>query len=631
MIRHKLANILLDDAAQFLQQPTLLHRSTSAVTRAEGDAWLLGPRGTHDFTTFFNALSVSRWREYTIARNFHLHLEVRGGAFTLSLTRANGFSWEAEPVEGSALEVPASDEWHVIELDLPNDPDDTVEAFAVSIEGDEGLLVRDSYYYAEVDEDRVRDVELALCTTTFRKESYILRNVDLVKRYVLGSDEPVAAHFTQHVVDNGRTLDVNALQTDRVRIHPNDNVGGSGGYARGMIEALRQEPRATHVLLMDDDVLVSPESIIRTYALLQIVDDEHADRFVEGAMMDLFEPDVRWEDIGYVTYYGDCVPLKPSAHMGQVHSVATNEMDQARPSLPGHGDQSQQYGGWWYCVIPVTAIEEHGLPLPLFVRYDDIEYALRCKARFMTMNGICLWHPSFVRRYSAAVERYQVTRNALVAQYATGVAPMADFVDHMFHLVQLELKKFNYTNAELVLDGFEDFLKGPAFLEQPGNAERAFMAANRRAEKLVPFSELRRQCKEQGIDLSAIYEVDGMKRADAIERRSFPQRLEDYLSFNGQRVDLGYVQKGTAAIIDVAGWLYPADLIRRKDTIVAVDLENQRGVIRHLDRDRFKAVWGRWQEDLKRLKANEAQLREAYSAAAPRMTSREFWESYLGI
>ena len=31
------------------------------------------------------------------------------------------------------------------------------------------------------------------------------------------------------------------------------------------------------------------------------------------------------------------------------------------------------YAGWWYCCIPVEHIEDRGLPLPVFVRGDDVE------------------------------------------------------------------------------------------------------------------------------------------------------------------------------------------------------------------------------------------------------------------
>lgn len=632
MTRCKLSNVLLDDSEQFLAAPTLLVRSTSRVFRTDDrtNLWRLSGPGVHDFTTFFNALSVQKWKEYTVARRFYLHLELRGPACEVRLTRADAFSWDAEEIDGCSTEIPASEDWRTVEIELPASERDVIEGFTIIVPQD-GVELRQGYYFTEVDPSEIRDVELALCTTTFKKESYIESNIEIVKTKILASDEPVAAHFTQHVVDNGRTLDIEALQSDRVRIYPNDNVGGSGGYARGMIAAMEQQPQATHVLLMDDDVVVQPESIMRTYNLLTLVNAQHQDSFISGAMMDLFEPDVRWEDIGFVTADGNCVPLKASSHIGLLHEVVSNEIQAPRPDVPGYEDQVQVYGGWWYCVIPMTQVKAYGLPLPLFVRYDDIEYALRCHATFMTMNGICLWHPSFVRRYSAAVERYQVTRNAMAAQCITDVAPMADFVKKLYHTVQLELKKFNYTNAELALDGFEDFLKGPAFFEDPKSVEQSFMRANANAEKLIPFKELKAEATSRGIDLTYIYDADSQKASDSVERRSFKDRMIDFVTFNGQRIDMGYIRKGTYAIIDVAGWLYPADRIRRCETIVAADLENQRGVIRSVDRERFKQVWRRYKADVKQFERDRERLKSEYAASRERFTSVSFWKHYLGI
>ena len=630
----KLANIVLEDTPQFLSEPLLLCRSTAPFhsTGGEDGSWVfLGP-GTHDFTTFFNALSVRRWREYTVAKEFFLHLEYRGGAFTLRQTRADLFSWDAESVGGVSQDFAASDAWQVADLAMRSDQDDVIEGFMLDVPKDEPVYLRGCYYFTHVDEGDLRPVELALCTTTFKKESYIERNIALVKGDILAGDDPIAAHFTQHVVDNGRTLDVHALEAERVHVYPNANVGGAGGYARGMLAAMDQVPKATHVLLMDDDVVISPESIRRTFNLLSILNEEHRDWFVSGAMMDLFEPDLRWEDTGFVTPDGDCVPLKVNASMGQLHGVVTNELP---TPLPAKVDQqlldTQSYAGWWYCVIPMSAIEKHGLPLPVFVRYDDIEYGIRCQARFITMNGICLWHPSFARRYNAAVERYQVVRNSFIGRFAMGMAPRADFEMKLYHLVQLELKKFNYTNANLALDGFEDFLKGPSFIEEPGATERAFMEANRRAERLLPYDELQRQAQSEGIDLSGITRTDTPKDRTPPELRSLGQRLVDFASFNGQRIDLGYVKRGAVAYIDVAGWLYPSSEIRRKDTIVAVDLENRRGVIRHMDRRRFRETWGRYKRAMSYYRAHKDRLLKEYSAEADRLTSLGFWKSYLGM
>ena len=69
--------------------------------------------------------------------------------------------------------------------------------------------------------------------------------------------------------------------------------------------------------------------------------------------------------------------------MTSLHDVVETEIYKAPTGL--YEDTAQQYAGWWYCVIPTATIEREGLPLPLFVRSDDAEYALRCKPKFMSM------------------------------------------------------------------------------------------------------------------------------------------------------------------------------------------------------------------------------------------------------
>ena len=328
-------------------------------------------------------------------------------------------------VDGTERAIEASDEWRSFDFDLIQGPEDVVLAF--SLECSDSVQIRNCYYYTEVEESQVHDVELALCTTTFKKEEYIERNIDLVKNQILASSEPISKHFQMHVVDNGRTLDAPALSCDGVTIHPNDNAGGAGGFARGMIEAMRQEKKATHVLLMDDDVLISPESIIRSYNLLSLMNDEYREAFISGAMMNMDEPYIRWEEMGYVGSEGCFHPIKPIARMDVLHDFVANETFDIPTYISDCADQVQCYAAWWYCVIPMTQVERNGLPLPVFVRGDDAEYSRRCNPKFITMNSICIWHLSFHMRYNAAQERYQMTRNCLIDQYASNFAPMADF------------------------------------------------------------------------------------------------------------------------------------------------------------------------------------------------------------
>ena len=624
MIDFKIANVLLESTEQFYSAPLLYCRAAGTVMPGEDGAWkLMGP-GTFDFTTFFNGLSVMKWKRYTVAESFSLHLEVRGAAATLRRTHLDGHDINVRMVEGSEFEFAASDEWQSVTIDIPVEETDVVCAFALECAGE--VEIRNGYYAARVQDDAVRDVELALCTTTFRKEDYIRHNVALVRDRILNSDEAAAKHFRMHVVDNGRTLEASEIECDGIELHPNPNYGGSAGFARGMIEAMEQDTRATHVLLLDDDVTLSPESLLRTFNLLSLVNDEYATAFVSGAMMCREDPDILWEDTGFLSYEGNPTPVKYPRSMGPVRHVALNELTHAFPDF--RGDMQQEYAGWWYCVIPMSTVDEHGLPIPVFVRYDDTEYALRVRPKFMTMNGICVWHDHFNLRYSAAVERYQVSRNSHIMQMASGVSMMSDFLKQLETNVVKDLRKFNYTDVELALEGFEDFLSGPDKLLEPGYVESRYMDALKNREKLKPFEEVRESILEEtGVDV-AKYNVS---RLEIDTARSIKDRALDHFSVGGQLHDFGYVQKGKVAVVSSNGWELVAGRRRRADTVVVIDPHARLAGIRHLDRARFKELWSRYRSDLATYKRDYEKLRKAYADSFPMVVSVDFWKKYLAL
>lgn len=622
----KFANVVLEQSPRSLKYPSLYCSSTGPFipSREAGEkgVWkLLGP-GVYDFTTYFNSLSVMKLQRYTVAKGFRLHLELKGAACTVTQTKAGVYTRETELNEDVKVEVAESAEWREYDIDLQVGDSDVVIGFMIVTEGEVDL--RSSFYSVEVDDTAIRSVELALATTTFKKEDFILSNIELMRKEVENSpSDPIAGHFTMHVVDNGRTLDAEALTEGCVHVYPNNNVGGAGGFARGMIEAMRQQPvKATHVLLMDDDVAINPESIKRTFNLLRIANEEYSDAFVSGAMLNYSIGEDLWEDLGYMTKEGFCRPVKSTLRFSLLHDIVINEI------LEPTEEQSQTYCAWWYCCIPMSTIEKKGLPLPVFVRFDDVEYGLRCKPKIMSMNGICIWHLEFHSRYNAAVERYQTTRNSFIGQMTTGMAPESDFIMELRNSIQVELKKFNYTNAELALDGFEDFLKGPDFISQPV-AEDCFMRANRNAEKLIPFEELDEQLSELdgSFDLHDLNEIE-VNRDD---RRTRPQAAIDFLSFNGQRFPFGGSKDKRFAIVPAAGWSYLAGKLHAVDTVVAIDVFNKKGIIRHKDVKRFKEVWDRYKRDIRYYKRHKDDLQKAYSAASSKLTSVEFWKGYLGI
>lgn len=619
----KFSNIILENNPRAVAYPSLYCRSTKQVVFDESkNEWMLFGSGVYDFTTYFNSLSVDKLKRYTIATDFYLHLEIKGAKCSIVQTFANAFSSCPEKLEDTRIDFESSTSFHSVDIKLQVLKGTVLVGFEIETEGI--VSISNSYYSVSLPSGP-RNVELVLATTTFRKEPYIKSNIELIKSDILGSDEEISRHFTMHVIDNGRTLDADELESDHVYIHPNSNVGGAGGFAYGMVLALKQSVKATHVLLMDDDVAVSSESIKRTFNLLRIVNNEYSEAFISGAMLNFSSGDQQWEDMGFMSVDGGCRAIKAPLRMSNFDEVVLNETYWVPTDMrnPAH-----RYAAWWYCCIPTSAIEKNGLPLPYFVRYDDAEFGARCKPRFMTMNGLCIWHEAFNVRYNAAVERYQTTRNAFIAQATTGFAPMTDFEKVLIRNVHLELKKYGYENAELCLDAFEDFMKGPDCYSAPGFAEESFMRANRNREKLISLDDLQQKVRELGFSDFSFDKVD-RQLIDSDKPRSIKDRCIDYLTDNYQhrliRNGDGYV------VIPEAGWAYPAGVIRNKKIIIAVDWYNKKGTIRTRDISRYNTIIKRLKKDLASYHANKKKIDAQYGNSREKVTSLDFWEKYLGI
>ena len=91
------------------------------------------------------------------------------------------------------------------------------------------------------------------------------------------------------------------------------------------------------------------------------------------------------------------------------------------------------------------------------------------------------------------------------------------------------------------------------------------------------------------------------------------------------------MEKGKVAIIDNVGWSYPAGKFQHAEYIISMDLPNHRGIIRHIDRERFRQVKDRLRKALREYEARKEELALCYSAARAEMTSVPFWKQYLGI
>ena len=340
------------------------------------------PAGTAvDFATYLNGFSIQKWALYSNIKNVTLKIKVKGH-FLL-----NAVGYHLNPINPDRYEF-SSEEYDFTEdtevvVTFPDETKEQLLSFEILPYSD--CELSDGTFYGDFEDSDVRSVTLSLATTTCRKEEFIKKNVQLLKDELLGENSEIRDNFYVHVVDNGRTLAKEEIDGFHVTLHPNKNVGGSGGFARGMIESMHQTPEATHVLLMDDDVLVLPESIRRTYTLLTVLRDEWKDAFISGAMLEFGAMNIQHEDIGTVNDEKDgWTHARPDMDQCCLTNILNTNRELTK--------QKNLYAAWWYCCIPVSQIKVNKLPLPIFIRCDDVEYGLRCKPKIISMASFCVWH-----------------------------------------------------------------------------------------------------------------------------------------------------------------------------------------------------------------------------------------------
>lgn len=606
-MEYKLQNIVFPNTEELELHYGLFYRGNRCELERIKHKLQLVNHEVIDFATYLNGCSYEKWKQYTGVVGAKLYLEIEG-KFSITLV---GYHLDVvSPIRKEfATYQFHEDEKQKIMLQFP-DSEETIIGFEITAK--ENVILYGGYYSGiYLDDKKVNSTELCVATTTCRKEEFIKRNIELINKEILESDDEIRNHFYLHVVDNGRTLNPRELEDWHIKVHPNKNTGGSGGYSRGMIESLEQTPRATNVLLMDDDVIVLPEALKRTYRLLTLLNDKYKDSFISGAMLFYEEMNIQHEDIGTLRKTCDYQSLKGRLYQHNLKDNLSNEQ------LEIYGN-SRQYAGWWYCCIPSSVIDQYGLSLPLFIRGDDIEYSLRCKAKnIITMNGICVWHMGFINKYNLAFDRYMRCRNLLVAQAVGSIDQDVDVVHMVRNAFITELVRFNYNGATLVLRAVQDYLKGPEFFEEE-KCEKILKEVMELNEKAVPL------CKIEDVkewDLNEVWHDS---------TRGFLKKWWYRITFNGQRF---WNQRWCSNEVPhvLAGEAYQPNKYSNKKRMLVINPELKIGYYRKMDKKQYHEIKKEWNKSYYRLKHNKRTLMESYCEKRDYLTSIEFWKKYLDM
>jgi galactofuranosylgalactofuranosylrhamnosyl-N-acetylglucosaminyl-diphospho-decaprenol beta-1,5/1,6-galactofuranosyltransferase len=336
---------------------------------------------------------------------------------------------------------------------------------------------------------RAAAASLTVCITTFDRQADCVR---LLER--IAGDEDALSRIDRIVVaDQGshRVRDaegfgaVSAALGDLLRVVEQPNLGGSGGFSRGMIDAL--EERSSHALVLDDDVDLEPESLRR----LAVFAQSAVSAVIVGAqMLSLTEP-TRLHSFGERVsrrgfWWG---PVDPSlSGVDLTHVTVENT-----PSLSRRIEVD--FNGWWMCLIPVDLIRAAGASLPFFIKWDDAEFGLRAAARgvpTVTLPGAALWHmPWTAKDDGLDWQAYFQLRNRVVTALIHGRRRGGGVLSSSFAQDVNHILCAQYGSAALRNLALRDILHGPAHLDPVlrGGPARATAVLTRAGQVTVPFAE----------------------------------------------------------------------------------------------------------------------------------------------
>lgn len=408
--------------------------------------------GCAEFDTYFNGFSAEKYFKYTIVGRIGVRLQLEG-IFRITLMRKEklGGKLYTEYISERDVEARPNEE-----IEIPFESNGTAGMFCIRLYAlRDGCKFYGGCYTAEVPEHKIRRVKIGLNICTFKREKFITANIHNLEKEIADPASPLRGRLEVFITDNAQTLPSDLGDPRFVHVFKNKNVGGAGGFTRGLIEIIRDgNPRGiTHALFMDDDVILSPSVIMRTLTVLSLLKEEYTHSFVGGAMLRLDEQNVQVES-GAVWNTGKIVSLKSGLDLRYLDACLYNELE-----------ETADYNAWWYCAVPIENVRADNLPLPVFIRGDDVEYGLRNTKNLILMNGICVWHEPFENKYSSSLF-YYIFRNRLIDNAVRGIKyKKREFLRELRQQVITEIYCMRYANAYLLIRGVKDFLRGVDWLK----------------------------------------------------------------------------------------------------------------------------------------------------------------------
>ena len=595
-----LQRLRLSDSA--VRRALYWHAHPLAPAQAWADAKLtkagiqIGPATQLSFDTYFNSFFEAQWHRITALPAVWLQLDIEGAGllrvYRRALDRRTLLHEQPVGTGTSTFRLP---------IETTNFRQQGVLSFEL-VTGEASLTLCGGGWLT--DQPPTSHPGLAAVICTFNRETELTRVLTEID-----ADPVAVGQLARVIVVNqgrpglGRLLDAAGLSAPlhgKLRLIEQSNFGGAGGFTRGLIAAL-DDDAVSHVALLDDDIQVDPDSLVRLAALFAFA---KGDTVIGGQMLDLLHP-TRLYEAGAIISDRHWAFL-PQHHTADIANPDTLE-SLSRP-------QPVHYNGWWCCAFPLTLVRKYGLPLPCFIRGDDLEYGMRMYSRSVpaiSMPGVAVWHEPFYLKFGNWHLYYEI-RNMLVTAALHMPADRWPTVRRIGRLTVVHLLTFRYFSTALILAGIRDYLAGPAVMgEEPLARHRRIMQmkvtyppeSTSRSTVLQRQVLKRRPANSAACILLLCYLLlrNGLARERTRPPRIMPANEFEWLNM-----------RGVENVALETWWDEELPVFRRSR-------------VRHRALLREAAVL------LLRLWRENPTVRLTWRAAASRLTTPAFWRSYLGL
>ncbi|HET8994661.1 MAG TPA: glycosyltransferase [Rhodococcus sp. (in: high G+C Gram-positive bacteria)] len=602
----------LDVRTLYIEESTTNARRAHASSRTELN---IGAESEVSLCTYFNAFPASYWRRWSTLNSVVLRLELTGhGRIDIYRSKADSSRIHVQGREFQGTGV-------VLELETDLGPFEDGGWIWFDVTTDTDVTVHSAGWFAPVEAPGKASVAVGIptfnrpadCVAALRALASDPLVMDVIDAMIIPDQG------TRKVRDQDGFAEAAEPFGDRLVIHDQANLGGSGGYSRIMYEALKTTD-APYILFMDDDIEIEPDSILRALAFSRFA---KSPTLVGGQMLNL-------QERSHLHTMGEVVDRSvfmwtAAPNVEYDHDFSTNPLRDRENSKLLHRRIDVDFNGWWMCMIPRVVAEEIGQPLPLFIKWDDAEYGLRARAAgysTVTMPGAAIWHMAWSDKDDAIDwQAYFHLRNRLVVAAlhmpGDGKGMVLDTVKATIkHLVCLE-----YSTVAIQNKAIEDFLAGPGHLFELLPKALGDVHALRKN-----FSDARVLPSSTDLPLPSGAEVGAVGQPEgklAKISRLAKGVLHSVRSENPEHHTRPQLNVST---ID-ARWF----LLSQVDGVTVTTADGRGVVYRKRDRAQAQALLTEALRLRRELAQRFPELKQRYRDAVPALTSKEEWERVFGI